>query len=223
MIDTTKTVYSSNIPIDRIIGTYSDSFSSAAPAQGTTSSDSQDKTTNITETTLYTGIYSVDGGTTWYAFDDEIKHLDNNGSIFVRGESRSGTFKIISSNSRNPATGTGPAYTVQYHVALIAKPDQGDITPQPIGSDTYFDSRLNYQKISLDDAQNVSSGFTVTQSHNALGIPRARVWFETSGVLKQKGFYSSAIVSMTATDIIVDFSAYALAGRLYTRTYYHEQ
>lgn len=216
-------VYSSKIPIDRLLGTLSGTFVSGSVSPGGAVTTTDAIPTNIPETTLFTGIYSVDG-ITWYPLENEVKHPDTRGDLFVRGESTAGTFNVKAFNSRDStAPGAGPAYTILFRIALLAKPDQGNVTPQPIGSDTYFDSRVNYQKISLDDVQDVTAGFVVPLAHNAGGVPKVRSFLEIGGVLKSKGFYSSAQVYMDGTNVTTDYSAYSLAGRLYTRAYYSEQ
>jgi hypothetical protein len=76
----------------------------------------------------------------------------------------------------------GSNRSIEYRVALIAKPDQGDVTPQPVGAEVIFDTRLNYQKIKLDTSRAISVANTneITEEfEHGLGyIPKTRTFIE---------------------------------------------
>lgn len=220
--------FASPILIDKIIGTYEGSFSLTAPAAGATNTVTTPKTTNINETTLFQGIFSVDGGVSWNPFQTRKNHVERTdasinpqGEVFVYGESIAGTFNIVAQNQRNLSSTFGTNYTLMYKVALIAKKTQGAITPQPIGSNKLFDSRLNYQKIAVDDVSPTSGvGQTVTVAHNLGYAPKVRVYSETSGgSLKSMGFSLSNSVSIGTANVSV-FVPGSFTGNIHTRIYY---
>jgi len=235
MIDIAKTNFLSSLEVDKILGTYTGSFTStqpsATPPAKTTVTESI--TTNIADTTFFQGIFSIDGGTTWNDFGY------NKFPLQVFGLSQSGTFKIIAINSHsfiNP--GSDSAYTVSYKVALIAKPSQGTISPQPIGSISFFKSSLNYQKILSDTSQNASvasgSTGTLTFNHTLGAIPKVRSFIEGSNPGFGTGMYELCTMdnygigcinvteSTSSVLVNIDNTPYAgtIAGAVYMRIYY---
>lgn len=185
--------FSSAFDIDKIIGTFEGSFS--APSGAAPERTTQSITTSIPESTLFQGIFSVDGGSDWHDFGADIL----SGSLLnvtVSGRSNSDTFSVVADNFT--AGGGATTYTVLYKVALIAKPNQGTITPQPVGADIIFDSRLNYQKIVSDvmrsiSIPNASEGIEVF-AHSLGYIPKVRSFIEIDsayGADAPAGLYES--------------------------------
>lgn len=223
----TDAIVDSRYPIDKIIGTLTGSFSLSAPAANATNTVTFPWTTNIADTTLFQGVYSVDGGTTWNPLQYRKNHVETvdpavnpQGELFVYGESKSNLLNIVGSNQRNASSTFGTDYTVQFKVALIAKRDQGTITPQPIGSATLFDSRLDYQKIAVDDVTAISgSGLTTTIPHNLGYIPKVRVFREESGTLRSMGYQLSKKVTIDTSNVYVTIPG-AFTGNIHTRIYY---
>lgn len=146
--DPRQVFFASQYPIDKILGTFESSFS--APSGGIPERTTHTIPTGITESTFFQGIFSVDSGTTWHDFGADIVSGGLT-DITVAGRSNANTFSIDADNY----TGATP-YTVTYKLALIAKPNQGTVEPQPIGANTLFDSRLNYQKIASDSVRSIS-------------------------------------------------------------------
>ncbi len=229
LTDNAANVYfASSLLIDKIIGTYSGSFVlNSSGVAGGTNTVNEAITTNIPETTFFQGIYSIDNGVNWNGFGTINDHVqdtdpltDSQGSYLVEGLSQSGTFTVRGTNSSTGGATLFFNYTVLYKVALIAKSDQGDIDPQPTGANTLFDSRLNYQKIAVDN-KSASSGTnqTVIVAHNLGYIPKVRVFRETSGILRGGGFNFNNKVNITET-IVSTLIAGTVTCDLYTRIYY---
>lgn len=172
-------VFSSKFSIDKILGTYSGTFSALPPGAFPVRSTDVIHT-NIPESTFFQGIYSVDSGATWKDFNI-FHYVSNSVELQVFGRSNAGTLTITAHNSSFSSPTT---FTVMYKVLLIAKPDQGDITPQPIGADIIFDSRLNYQKILVDQKRpiSISNNTTWTENfgHGLNYVPSIRSFIETS-------------------------------------------
>lgn len=221
--DIANTHFSSSLFIDKIIGTYTGSFALNSPAAGATNTQTIPLTTNIPATTFYQGIFSLDAGANWNPFYTDLRHVESvdpsvnpQGSTQVYGESTAGTFNVIGKNVANVTATQFFDYTVLYKVALIAKPSQGTITPQPIGSDQFFNSGLNYQKI-FRDTSTASSGTnqTVTINHNLGYVPRVRAFSETAGVMRGR----PVTVNTTTASV---FLAGLVTATVYIRVYYDE-
>lgn len=222
--------FASFLQIDKIIGTYTGSFVSTAPTSvGGSTTVSEPITTNITIPTFFQGIYSIDNGTTWNDFCNK-QYILPPGIFFpfftVTGKSTANTMTITAVNFYNYNTSTGTAYTVLYKVALIAQPNQGIITPQPIGTDIFFDSRENYQKILLDDETPVSIGSlgsaSYTIPHNLEYIPKVRLFIFNNADSSMSELDQADAVSLSTTDVFVTYNAPlgGIVGTLYTRVYY---
>lgn len=182
--------FGTTFDIDKVLGTFSGTITSPAPTASPGSTwTPADIPTGIPETTLWHGIFSTDGGVTWNNFNSEINRGATTQTITCYGVSQAGNFKIIARNMYDYNIGAGYAYTVLYKIVLFAKSTQGSITPQPIGSDLYFDSRYNYHKIALDGTTSMvvaayGGRTTVTIPHNLGRIPRVKLYYEfltTSG------------------------------------------
>lgn len=223
MGDTSKIVFDSRIPTDKLLGSYDSFLVSSNSTPNSTVTTTSVHVTNIPETTFVVGIFSVDGGTTWQGMEAEVDHSDNQGAITVYAQSKSGSVEIVASNSRSFSAPAGAfVFTVLYKVMLLAKPDTGNVTPQPIGSNVYFDSRKNYQKIAVDtyvtiSGTNVSTSF----SHNLGYIPRVRIFYETGGVLRIRGGITTSRTDITTTQVTVSMSGTYSNTKLYARIYYN--
>lgn len=219
--------FASDLLIDKIIGTTSGSFSLLAPAAGGTTTVTVPFPTNFNDTTLFQGIFSLDNGVNWLPFQTDIKQVESSdpsvnpqGDVRVYGESNANVFNIIGTNQRNSSSTFGTNYTVLYKLALIAKKTQGIITPLPIGSKILFDSRLNYQKIAVDDVTPVNgTGVVVTVPHNLGYSPRIRCYRESGGVLRSAGWSLSKKVTLDNTNAYVTVAG-AFNGNIHTRIYY---
>lgn len=199
--DPQQVYFASQYPIDKVLGTFEGSFTASAGGSPTRTTESI--STSIPESTLFQGIFSIDGGTTWRDFG---KWLQAGLNIDVFGRSTANTLAVIADNFSS-------SVTVMYKVALIAKPNQGDITPQPAGADIIFDSRLNYQKVLLDEARAISitNGNQGTESftHSLGYIPKVRSFIEISssyGANTPAGLYETGHFALEA------FSAGATAS-----------
>jgi len=223
-MDISKIIFSSNIPIDKIIATYTGSFTATISPRNVI----HPIPTNINDTTYFQGIFSIDNGTTWNDFGTTEP-------IQVFGMSQSGVFNVI---SRNKLFG-GSQYTVLYKVVLIAKPTQGIIPIQDIGTNTYFNSNLNYQKILSDTTQNfsVSSGGStiLTFDHDLGYVPKIRPFVYTSNLTDygtgmyeyctlQTNIADTVGIRVTTTKVYVDIDntpySNTLSGIIGMRIYY---
>lgn len=241
MPDPRDIYFSSEIPIDKILGTFEGSFSIGTGSPFAEVNDTF--VTNIPETTFYQGIYSTDGGTTWI---DLGSYIGRTTDITVIGISSLGSFTIKSRNFG--ASG----FDVQYKVALIAKPGQGSITPQPIGDDIVFNTEFNYQKILSDESSSISvangSDYIETIPHNLGYIPKVRAFIEipssfgsytTAGLYEFLTFANASLSQTTSPDASAEHKSGVyldnsnvyvgignkagvgtLNGTLYVRTYY---
>lgn len=222
MVNASSVVYASSIATDELLGSYTNSFISSNSTPGTTTTTTDTKTTKIAETTFVVGIFSVDGGTTWQGMETDVNHSDNNGDIQVYAQSQSGILTIAAVNTRNASAPGGTwTFTVQYKVMLLAKPDQGTVTPQPIGGNVYFDSRKNYQKIALDTSQTFTgTNQTLTFTHSLGYVPRIRVFYETGGILRIRGGISSSQTTITTSAVSVFMAGSYTSTKVYARIYY---
>lgn len=177
-------IFNSAVPIDKVVATFTGSFTVPAPT-----SDEYEKkishsiSTNIPESTFFQLIYSIDGGTTWSDSGFSVRR-GNSDSFYVIGRSNANTFTVMAFNLFDYSADTGFTRTVQYKLVLFEKTNQGEIPQGQYGGKTYFDSRLNYQKIKLSEARafsvanNSSAGYDF--AHNLGYIPRVRVFIETN-------------------------------------------
>lgn len=241
--DPRQVYFSSNIPIDKIIGTFTGTIVSTAGGVPTRTASAI--TTLIPESTLHQGIYSTDGGTTWRDFGTS-QLSGTTLQLEVYAYSESNLLTVIASNFTAATT-----YTVLYKVALIAKKGQGNITPQPNGANVAFDTRLNYQKILSDTITSLSINNGVntrtTIAHSLGYIPKVRSFIERSSSfgadlpagLYEAGFYarygfsvgttlggydSTSGVLMDTTNVYTELNNQSgrgnFTGTLFTRIYY---
>lgn len=216
-----KLQFYSGYNIDKIIGTYTGSFDLPAPTAGNTTTVTVSMPTNINNTTFYQGIFSLDGGNNWNSFYTDIANVisvdpsvNPQGDCEVYGTSTAGMINIIGLNTANFSATKFFSFTPLYKVALIAKPSQDNITPQPIGTNQYFNSTYNYQKIFMDTV-NQSSGtdITTTVTHNLNYIPKIRAFYETGGTME--------IVQATITNTTASVTLFGtLDATVYIRIYY---
>lgn len=102
-------------------------------------------------------------------------------TLDVSSYSTSSNIVIASTNWYDNVAGKGFAYTINYKVYLIAKMNQGVITPMPTNQLLRYRSSENYLKIVKQDVVPISvpagtSSYTVT--HGVNGIPRSRASIE---------------------------------------------
>lgn len=223
MVNAADVVFASSLPTDKLLGSYTGSFVATQVAANSSATYTAFHETSISETTFVVGIFSVDGGNTWNRMEASLNHSDNQGSLQVYAESTASRVYVRALNSRTfSAPSPGQTYTVQYKIMLIAKPDQGIVSPQPIGSSVYFDSRKNYQKIAVDDYRTINgTGTTTTVTHDLGYIPRVIVFYEIDGVLRARGGITSSRTDITSATVSVFFSGSVTNGKLYTRIYYN--
>lgn len=240
-----KLIFSSALPIDKVIATFTGSFTVPAPT-----SDEFEKivshsiSTKIPESTFFQLIYSIDGGTTWSDSGFSVRRGGSD-SFYVIGRSNADTFTVMAFNRFDYSANIGFTRTMQYKLVLFEKTDQGEIPQGQYGGKTYFDSRLNYQKIKLSEARafsvanNSSAGYDFT--HNLGYIPRVRVFIETNNsfVNMPAGMYNFmpysrkvfsadntqiAPVSMSNTNLNVRIANLggggSISGTLHARVYY---
>lgn len=180
MVDLRKFYFHSGFDVDKIIGTFEGSFTATAPAPlGSPTISTTTFSTNIPETTFFQGIYSIDGGTSWLKFNTDSSGVPLASQANTYGRSNTGSFTVT---ARNFTTAAPVAFTVQYKLALIAKPNQGDITPQPTANAIVFNSKDNYLKIILDEpvALSLSAGASIKRAfvHSRGYFPQAIAYFE---------------------------------------------
>lgn len=247
MVDLRKLYFHSGYGIDQIIGTYTGSFVAAAPAPlGSPLRTAQIISTSIPESTFFQGIFSIDGGTKWYKFNVDTSPAVLGSQVLVYGGSTPGSLTLTAVNS---TTSSPLAFTVLYRVALIAKPDQGTINPQPTISNIVFNSRENYLKIILDSMTDISLGVGGTTKqvylHNLGYFSQAIAYLETNatyGVLPAALYELDTVMQFLSTTTLpnetntasdssgiylttsgtvasIRAGATAFAGKLYVRTY----
>jgi len=246
MVDLRKLYFHSSYGIDQIIGSYAGNFTANAPTFGG-SPESTNKviTTNIPESTFFQGIFSIDG-IKWFKFNNDTSIVVLGSEVSVYGGSTPGSLTLTAVNS---TTSSPVSFNVFYRVALIAKPDQGRIDPQPTIAEIIFNSEENYLKIVNDSTTNISLGIGGTTKHrdpHNLGyFPQAMAYLETDatyGVLpaalyeldtvmrflstvtvpneSETGSGSSGIYLTDANTVVsIGAGATAFAGKLYVRTY----
>lgn len=227
--------FASNLQIDKIVGTYTGSFTSTAPTSGNTvTNDTTTVDTTIEASLFFQGIYSIDGGTTWNDFENSIYDtavghvLFPYFSVSASHDSTNGLITIVADNYYNFYTSSGVEYTVMYKIAIIAAPDTGVIEPQPVGSPIWFNSNYNYQKILSDNTDSVylpagGSEQTFTYAHNLGYIPKIRTFFKTSaGVMYELANYTAGAAIDTDNVYVTMFPKLVgdITGTLYTRIYY---
>lgn len=220
--DPRQVYFASQYSIDKIIGTFEGSFS-APGATGVVNVTTTSFGTSIPESTFFQGIYSVDNGDNWNRFNNDYGTDPISPDLDVYGYSTADVFVVT---GRNNTFDSSSNFTVLYKVALIAKPDQGDITPQPIGSNIAFDSRENYLKIIEDEHTAISLGAGASTSyrvpHNLGRFPQAMSYLElSSGVgALPAGLYEldSVLKYLSADNVVNEGGAGATSSGLYLTT-----
>ncbi len=197
---------------DKIIGYFPGTLNVGASgsftiAQATTTVDS-----TLGQSALPIGIYSVNGGSTWNDMGVSVP----NGTALQTEEctasvSPTGIITVLGTNWYNTGTtgfGSGRgAITILFKILLLAKKDQGLITPPIItGDKQYHSSRYNYQKIFLDDVTSVTAaGSSTGQTPITHGLgynPLVRTWINSSGTIRMNASYVlSGGTSFAATQV----------------------
>jgi hypothetical protein len=215
--DRTKSVISvPRYQTDKIIGAFSDSFTIPASSAFTPSQATKTHNTGFGESCLPIGIYSTDSGTTW----NDMGVIVPSGALFQTEEctasvSPTGVVTVLGTNWYDTTSFSGdgrPAKTVMYKIWLLAKKDQGVITPLPITTmPLYHSSRFNYQKIMPggDGSKTLSvSAGNVGQesiSHNLGYVPNVRTWVDDSGTIRMNVSHAmSGLTTFIAPEIRLD-------------------
>lgn len=238
-IEPRNALFLSLSPIDQILATYRGSFNIAAPTSGGgfSTTATANIPTGISSPTLFVGVYSIDGGTTWNDFTNQQLVLPP-GILFpyfeVHGKSTANNL-AITANNYDAIGGPNTAFTVMYRVALVYRPGMGAIDQSLIGNtntNQYFNSQFNYQKIAVDDASALSiaslGSQTITLTHNLGYIPKIRqfIYRASDQSLVQlgtesTGSYSTSITTTTVTTVL-NGPVGGLTGILYTRIYFDD-
>ena len=235
LIDNARDVlFASSLDIDKVLGIYTGTFElPSSGVAGTDNTVTTEITTNIDETTFFYGIYSIDGGDNWNIFNTNIDHVESEdltvnpeGEYVVLGQSEPNKFTMTAVNTSDFTATLFFDYDVMYKVALLSRPNQGDVEIQTITNDIWFDSRKNYQKIAVDSVTDTDGTDVVNViSHNLGYIPKVTAFIEASDVLLDSGsiIYSanSLNVAITTTNVTVTVSG-TYTGTLYTRIYYDD-
>lgn len=218
--------FASNLQVDKILGTFTGTLTSPSPS-ASPETTLISVSTGIVDTVFFKGIYSIDGGTTWNDFENKNYDLPPSTffaylQIYGRFNVANGNMDIIANNYTFLTTPT--AYTIIYKVALIGSPDTGAITPQPIGSNIYFNSNYNYQKIYLDHSESISisTSQTFTIAHNLGYIPKIRSFIKTSTNVVLETFNYLHDISIDEDNVYITLwgGISGINGTLYVRIYY---
>jgi hypothetical protein len=173
MIDPAKTLVSvPPYPLDQVIGILTGSLSVGASASATAT-----KATGLPDRMYFEGLWSRDGGASWIDMDgDYFSGVIAGSGIAVCTVSAvsypDGTMQISANN------GIASVQNISYKLALIARVDQGDITPLPIARTYHYRSRQNYMKIWKQNIVDVAAGVTAPIVHGLTYVPNVKVWVE---------------------------------------------
>lgn len=186
----TDVAFYSNDDVDKVIGVASGTIDSPAPtALGQVTNTTQTFNPGFGDGYYVRGIFSTDSGTSWNDFNVNIPNLTTpaqpvlNTVSAIAAVSQAGILNVIAVNWYDIVHSTSSNYSVMWKAALIAKNNQGSISPLPVNEVINFDSRLyNYQKIAFQGEIPVTltsgSGFTTTVTHNLGYVPRVRAFFQ---------------------------------------------
>lgn len=244
-----QVAWTSLVQSDLILGTFTGSVAVPAPTTALFPNKVTGSTTiatGINEKTFFQGVFSVDGGVTWCDFNSNVTLTSgsfvNLQTQMMYGASSVGTLTLYADNWTQTSNGinySGSAYTFQYKVVLFAKPDQGDVTPQPVTQQRNFSSFYNYQKIYRDYTSNFSyavGASTGVITHGLGYVPKVRMYVDNfspasnTSALYDLGYYLSQFVKYqvyldsTTINFYIDNSAGVapITGTLYARVYYHD-
>lgn len=192
--------------IDQIIGVKTGSFtigSSTFPI-GNPTLATQSIATGFGDTCYFDGIFSTDSGTTWNQFG---VHQPQAGPTFQTvscyGYTLGNNLVLKGINY------TSSSYTIQYKVALIAKNNQGNITPTPTNEILVYNSSANYQKIKTKGSVAFSPVSGVQNSalamHNLGYIPKVRAFYIPS----QSSTSTSLGIFTLPANVITTFDMWA--------------
>lgn len=245
-----KVALTTTLPSDLILGTYEGSISVAAPGATvlfpTMTTNSNTFATGINEKTLFQGIFSVDGGTTWSDFNSstpvQLGSWLNLQTQLAYAKINAGSFTVIAENWSRTSDGTnfsGSAYTFMYKVVLFAKMTQGDVEPQAFLQPRTFNSAYNYQKIYRENVYNfvfpVGTSLLIL-NHNLGYVPKIRMFVDNfsnasdTSALYDFGYFVSQFpkyqvyLDTTTFNVYVDNSLgiAPMTGTFYTRMYYRD-
>jgi hypothetical protein len=187
-----QVAFASSIPTDLLLGTFSGSVVATAPSVGffpTKTTATVTIPTGINEKTLFQGVFSIDGGTTWCDFNSNksitLGSVSNLQTQMMYGTSKPGILTLNADNwsvTSDAVNYSGSAYTFMYKVVLFARANQGDISAQPVVQQRNFSSFTNYQKIYRDTVANVSfpagTASTGTITHDLGYVPKIRSYVD---------------------------------------------
>lgn len=164
----------------------------------------------IGATTLFTGYFNVDGGNanntipSFYAIGEVADVNAPYVSIEPTVTNTDITLSVENTDSSS--------HSVQYDIYLLAKSNQGEITPDLEGSGFSFNTNRNYLKIAFDDIANITipaatsaqifQSISTTIPHNLGYAPNFRSFIEYNGAMRLSDRYSSAdrIISAVSVD-----------------------
>lgn len=200
MVDQAKAALLSIAPPDIVLDVTP--FEVSVPGAGTYSFD---MVTDIPSMCMFQGRFGVDGS---------AQYQDLGGAQLVGGV----TFQVLVKTSPNKVTlfvnnGHAGAHSVQAHVVLIARKDQGLVPlPKNISNINFFDTRLNYSKIYKEDRQPVvvaGGGTATTPAMTFVAVPHTLGIFPTARVFLDNG---TDMIDATANNSI----ALLFGGSLYS-------
>ena len=192
--------------IDNIIGICTGSFTIAAPTslEGT-STAIKAFTTGFSDTCLFQGIFSVDGGSSWNDLGVYRPNLSTPGepvlqTVTCRGYvSTGGIFTAVGLNWYDNVHNTSQSYTIDYKIAFMAKDDQASVIPIATTEKIQYESSYNYQKIYLSGTFASTTGTPV--DHNLNYVPKVRGWFSpNSATYGSEGVYQIPANCLTTLD-----------------------
>lgn len=219
---------------DKIIGILSGTINITAPTGGLgdafrTVTDA--RSTGFGEACYFRGIFSTNGGTTWNDFGSATPDFSSGFPIFQTVEciATCSSTGVVSIKGTNWIIGS--AATILYKVALIASNTQGNITPLPINSNTFFSSTINYQKIAMQGELPWTTTPGVTQSktitHSLGVIPKIRAFYRKSdgtieAITNDEIQIDNQITTTTLTFFLDDYRSgflSAISGQIEWRIY----
>lgn len=174
-------------PTDKVLGVFTGTFSVGAPTalQGSNYTENA-QNHGFGDTCLPQLIYSTGG-----AYNDQdmtVPRLTGAFPVFqtldVTAYTTSTQVVVAATNWYDNVASAGFSWTISYKVFLLAKKNQGILTPLPTSQVLRYSSKENYQKIAIDDITPISiagggTGSTVI-GHSVGVIPVTRAYLEYS-------------------------------------------
>lgn len=177
--------YTSYFETDKIIGFTSSSMTVAAAGVGSVATDTATFDTRFGTSCYFLGQFSTDGGTTWNDLGVYIPNLTTPGAPVLQTTTlrayvtSGGVLTLVALNWYDNVHGTSSSKTIHYRIALIAKQNQGTVTPIGISPTAFFStsSSNTSPQIYLKGTFAVSTTADTTITHNIGALPGAQSWF----------------------------------------------